>query len=354
MPEGVGKQRPYENSGIARPAPFCPLSPVPGLPTPDETMPTYWQLLLIILPVFGLIGIGVIIRRVHWIEGEAETSLIRLVVNLCYPCLIFESVTGNAALREPGNVLLPPLLGFGTSALGIALCLYLGRTVLGLTVGTGLRTFALATGICNYGYLALPVTTAIWGRETQGVLMVHNVGAEAAVWTVGVLVLSGLSFREGWHRLLNPIVITLFVAIGVNLSGLSGHVPGVVMNMVHLLAVCMIPIGLLMVGVSLASYLNGLGDLFRPKVTLGAVVLRLGLLPVLILCMARWLPCSVELKRVLVVQAAMPSGVFPIVLARHYGGQPMTAVQIVLGTTALGIFTIPLWIHVGLAWVGVS
>lgn len=316
-------------------------------------MPTYWQLLLLILPVFALIAIGVLIRRVHWIEGEAETSLIRLVVNLCYPCLIFESVVGNEALREPANLLLPPLVGFSVSALGILFCLYVGRKVLGLTTGTGLRTFALSTGICNYGYLSLPITVAIWGRETQGVLMVHNVGAEAAVWTVGVLVLSGLSLREGWHRLLNPIVITLVAAVAINLTGLSAHIPGVAANIVHLLAACMIPLGLLMIGVTLANYLGELGDLFRPRISLGSAVLRLGVLPLFILALARWLPCPVEFKRVLVVQAAMPSGVFPIVLARHYGGQPLTAVQIVLGTTALGILTIPLWIRVGLAWVGV-
>ena len=35
------------------------------------------------------------------------------------------------------------------------------------------------------------------------------------------------------------------------------------------------------------------------------------------------------------------------------GGHPRTAVQIVLGTTALGIVTIPLWIRAGLAWVGI-
>ncbi|HWA10654.1 MAG TPA: AEC family transporter [Opitutaceae bacterium] len=317
-------------------------------------MPGYLQLLLLILPVFALVAIGVVIRRVHWIEGEAETSLIRLVVNLCYPCLIFESVVGNNALREPANLLLPPLVGFALTAGNILLCFYLARKFLGLTVGSGLRTFALATGICNYGYLPLPITAAIWGRDTQGVLMVHNVGAEAAVWTVGVLVLSGLSLREGWRRLLNPIVLTLVAAVAINLTGLAASIPRVVLDVVHTLAACMIPLGLLMVGVTLANYLNGFADLFRPKVSLGSAVLRLGLLPALILLLARWLPCPVEFKRVLVMQAAMPSGVFPIVLARHYGGQPLTAVQIVLGTTALGILTIPLWIRVGLAWTGAS
>ena len=83
------------------------------------------------------------------------------------------------------------------------------------------------------------------------------------------------------------------------------------------------------------------------------MALRLGALPVLLLLLAKFLPCSVELKRVIVVQAAMPVAMVSVILARLYGGHPRTAVQIVLGTTAVGIFTIPLWLKAGLAWVGV-
>jgi malate permease and related proteins len=311
---------------------------------------SYWQLLQLILPVFALIAIGVVVRRAHWVEGEAETSLIRLVVNLCYPCLIFESVTGNAALREAGNVLLPPLLGFGVTALGFALALYAGKAA-GLTVGAGLRTFALTVGVCNYAYLPLPIMAGLWGRESQGVLLVHNVGVEAAVWTVGVLVLNGLSLREGWRKLVSPIVLTLVVAVALNLLGMTAHLPRILTDVVHSLAVCAIPLGLLMTGVSLANYLGDLRALVQPRTTVLACALRLAVLPLAILALAKWLPLSPELKRVLVVQAAMPSGVIPIIVARHYGGQPLTAVQIVLGTTALGMFTIPLWLRAGLAWV---
>jgi predicted permease len=55
----------------------------------------------------------------------------------------------------------------------------------------------------------------------------------------------------------------------------------------------------------------------------------------------------------MIVQAAMPAGVMPLVIAQHYGGRPLTAVQIVIGTTALGIFLIPLWLRLGLVWIGV-
>jgi malate permease and related proteins len=316
-------------------------------------MPSYLQLLLLVLPVFALIGVGVAVRRLHWVEGEAETSLIRLVVNVCYPCLIFESVASNGALRSPGNLLLPPLVGFGVTWLGIRAGLLVARLI-GLHVGTGLRTFALAVGIANYGYLPLPIMEAIWGPESRGVLLVHNVGVEIAIWTVGVLVLSGESLREGWRKLVSPILITLVLAVVFNLTQLAPHLPVVVTTTIHALGVCAIPLGLIMTGVNLAQYLHDPRELFGARVSFGAMALRLGILPVFVLALAKYLPCSLELKRVLVVQAAMPTAVIPIIIARLYGGHPKTAVQIVLGTTALGIFVIPLWLRAGFQWVGVA
>ena len=316
-------------------------------------MPTYVQLLLLVVPVFAMIGVGVVVRTVHWVEGEAETSLIRLAVNVLYPCLIFESVAGNAALQSPGNLLVPPLVGFGITWLGIRAGLLVAKMI-GLHVGTGLRTFALAVGITNYGYLPLPIMESIWGPESRGVLLVHNVGVEVAIWTVGLLVLSGESLRTGWRRLLSPVLITLVLGVVCNLSGLTPHLPAVFTTTVHALAVCGIPLGLIMTGVNLANYLNQPRELFDAKVSLAAMVLRLGVLPLLILALAKFLPVSLELKRVMVVQAAMPTAVISIILAKLYGGHPRTAVQIVLGTTALGIVVIPLLLRAGLGWVGIG
>jgi hypothetical protein len=83
-----------------------------------------------------------------------------------------------------------------------------------------------------------------------------------------------------------------------------------------------------------------------------ACLLRLAVLPATFLLLAKFAPVSIELKRVLVVQAAMPSGMLPLVLARHYGGQPLIAAQIIVGTTVLGLFVIPLWLQFGMAWAG--
>lgn len=314
-------------------------------------MPSYWQLLLLILPVFVLIALGAGMRRMQWLTAEADASLLKLVVNFLYPCLIFDNVLGNAALRQPGNLFLAPLAGFVTIALGIYAAYYAGRA-LGLTQGNGLRTFAFSTGIYNYGYIPLPLMIALFGGESVGVLLVHNVGSEAAIWTVGILMLTGLSLRSGgWRKLINAPIFALIAAVVINTLELGRFVPGVVTNVIHLSAACAIPLGLLLIGATLMEFFNRPRELFEAKVSVASSLLRLGVLPVLFLLLAKWLPCPDDLKRVIIVQAAMPAGILPLVIAKHYGGHSLTAVRVVIGTTVLGVFLIPFWLKIGLAWV---
>ncbi|MCB1134495.1 MAG: AEC family transporter, partial [Verrucomicrobiae bacterium] len=54
----------------------------------------------------------------------------------------------------------------------------------------------------------------------------------------------------------------------------------------------------------------------------------------------------------LVVQAAMPAAIFPIVLARLFGGQPRVAIQVVLITSLVSLLTAPFVIAWGLARLG--
>jgi predicted permease len=70
------------------------------------------------------------------------------------------------------------------------------------------------------------------------------------------------------------------------------------------------------------------------------------------LALAHWLSGRSELQRVAVVQAAMPCAMLPVMLAKHYNADPDLAAWIVASTTILGLFTIPLWLRVGMWWVG--
>jgi predicted permease len=314
---------------------------------------SYSQLLLTVAPVIALIALGLPLRRSGWISEQGEESLLILVVRVLMPALIFESVAGHSAVSGAGDVLLPPLIGFVVTSLSVALAWYAARA-LGLTVGHGLRTFALAVGLTNYGYLPLPLMDVLFGPASRATLLMHNAGVEAAIWTTGVLVVTGASPRAAWRKLLNFPLAALALAVVVRLTGLSAHIPQAAWQFVHGLAVCAVPLGLLLTGASFAPHLSDPKQLVNPRIIATAWVLRLAVLPWIYLLAAKFMPLSVELKQVMVVQAAMPTAVISVIVARIYNGQPLVALQIILGTTALAVFTIPFWIRFGLQFVGLG
>ena len=56
----------------------------------------------------------------------------------------------------------------------------------------------------------------------------------------------------------------------------------------------------------------------------------------------------------MVVMAAMPSGTFPIVMARHYGGDQAVALRVAISTSLVSLVTIPLWITAGTRFLGLQ
>ena len=298
-------------------------------------------------PVFLLLLGGLLLRKGGVLRAEADASVMKLVIRVLYPCLFLDFIVGNPALTGAGNLLVPPLIGFFTITGGF-LAGHFGARLLGLRRGEGKRTFAFCNGVYNFGYIPIPVILTLFGEEALGVLLVHNVGVEVAIWTVGIVVVSGKLHWTDLRRIANPPVLALFVALSINFLGWDAHVPGWLDRFVSMLAACCIPLGILLAGASIADLLEEKG-LFRSwRVPAGALALRLGLLPALFLLTGMALPgLSPELRQVIVIQAAMPAGIFPIVLARHYGGSPRVAIEIVLATTAACLLTMPLWIRLG-------
>ncbi len=309
------------------------------------------------------IGIGFWLRKRRVIADGADATVLRLLVRIFIPALIVSRVLGNEALEDWQNLVVPPAVAFGLVSLGIGLSLLVARLFPSmLPSGPSRRTFALTTGMFNYGYITIPLVMALFtfdGGGTLAVLFVFNVGVEAAMWGVGLATLAGKMTPGWWRRLFGPPVLATLLAVAVNLAdqwlGLSPRLPTAiseagraVMTSIGWLAGAAIPLGLLLTGSTIcddwaqARLRRGLGT-----VAVAAVV-RLAVMPAIFLLIAVFLPITTELRHVLVFQAAMPAAVFPIVLTRHYHGDVGTALRVVVGTSILAILTMPAWIVFGL------
>jgi len=314
------------------------------------SLPQFVSLLQIVAPIFLVMGAGYAMRKLGVLSAEADRSLIRVAVSLLAPSLAFDIIVGNEALSHPANWLLPPVLGFGSVALGIGVA-HAGARLFRLPEGVARRTFAFTNSLQNYGYIPIPLCYALFDRGTVGVLFAFCLGVELAFWSIALWQLTGRAGKGSWRRVINPPMLAIPAALILNALGGEKWIPGAVDTTFHMLGVCAVPMGLLMSGALIADFLNARALRHGGRTFLAAVAVRVVAMPLLILAFAKYVPLDGALKSVLVVQAAMPAAIFPIVVTRVNNGDVPVALQVVLGTSAIGLITIPLWIGFGLHWV---
>ena len=274
-----------------------------------------------------------------------------LAIHVFCPCLILDKMLAAEVLRDPMVLFSSAGMGFGLIVLG-ALLAYLIAPLVGLKLGGGRRTFAVSAGLQNYGFIAIPLVAYLYpdNDDVMAVLFTHNLGVELAMWTVLLMLLSGV-LSPSWRVFLKGPIVAVLVGILVMQTGTEQYVPGTVIGLFSILGVCAIPLSLLLVGTALHDLMGKMK--FDWRVGSGAVLARLALIPIVILICAKYLPLGTELKQVLIIQAALPSGMFPIVLSRHYGGRTDVAITAVMATTIASLLTMPLVIAFGKYWVGV-
>ncbi|MEM6980714.1 MAG: AEC family transporter [Planctomycetota bacterium] len=327
-----------------------------------------------VLSVFLVMGVGATCRTKQWLTKSADISLAKLTANVLLPSLFLDRILTDDSLSSLVDVWQPPLFGFVETTCSFLFALLLARKVgpwFGLDTDGKHRAFALCAGICNYGYIPLPLAQ-IFYPSAEVELIFHNVGVDLALWSVGVSIIAGTQPDEPispdrqpppsprWKRwrgrlskLVSPPLIAVVLALSIRSTGLDRFIPGAVMKTLGWLAGTSIPMGLLLSGAIIIDFIRDADWHGSFKTILAAIGYRQFLMPILMLAIAKSLADSVDLQHVLLLQAAMPAAIFPIVLTRLYGGDTATALRVVLSTSLAALVFIPGWMAVGAWFLGV-
>ena len=305
--------------------------------------------------VFLVMSMGGLARHWKWFTSEVDKSLAGFTSNVLMPSLFFSRIMSDSRLSMHWDAWLPALYGF----FGTAASLLFARSMVaiagpwfGVRSDSQKRTFSLCTGINNYGYLPLPLADVFFPACVVP-LMIHNVGVDLALWSVGLYIISGAGIKNSWKRIVfSPPLISVGVAVVLRQTGWNAWVPEPFMYMCQQLGRCSVPMALVLGGAIIYDYAGRLqiATAWRPFVF--ALFLRLFLLPLFLLALARWTTDTDELKQVLLLQASMPAGTFPIVMTRLYNQDVETAWIVVVGTSLVGLLSIPIWMAIATQFLG--
>ena len=320
-----------------------------------DTGSNYLSIATTVFGVFLVMAAGAFARYMKWLTSEADRSLAGFITNALLPSFFFHRIMTDTKLSANLTAWTPSLYGFALTALGFGVSLGMvwafGRWF-GLQESSERRTFSLCTGIANYGYIPFPLAEVFYPGCIV-TLLIHNVGVDIALWSIGLFIISGQGLKQSWRRILfSPPLVSVAIALTIRQLGGQSWIPNPVLHMSEQLGRCSIPLGLVLSGAIVYDYAGRVkfAEAWRP-LTL-AILVRVVLLPIAFLAIAKYGQLSRDLQEVLLLQAAMPTATFPLVMTRLYNQSVETAWTVIVGTSLLGIVTIPIWMVFGVYWLG--
>ncbi len=287
-----------------------------------------------------------LLRYTGIVKRELDEPVMHVVFHVMYPCFLLDKILGSPSLQNGSVVAWSFGFGFFEIFIGLAIGLIMGR-MMQLERGSGLRTFCFSVSIQNFGYTAIPVTQELFAAAVP-VLIVHNLGVELSIWTVGIYLMTNRG-QTSWKKLCNGPAIAVLLGLLCVALGWDQYVNGPAREAMHLLGSGAFPLALTMTGALMFEMML----IEKPswRIAGGGTILRLGIIPCALLFVVKWLPMPLVLKQVLLVQASMPAAMSPLIIARMYGGRPGIAAQIIIVSTAISLFTLPWIINLGARWL---
>jgi hypothetical protein len=281
------------------------------------------DILLLIVPVFGLIGLGFLAATSGYLEGQAARALAAFGYRVAMPALLFR------AMAKVGETPVSPFRLAASYVAGIAVVWLVASLLSSLVLRRPAKDApAMAMGACfsNGVMLGFPLILLALGPEAATPMAFLATCETVLLWIIGTLHMSAVGghTREGGSSLgalagvladvaRNPLIIAIAAGLAFRAAGLV--MPDTPARLIDMLAGAAIPVSLFALGMSLAAYpVRGEGA----SVAL-LVLLKLALYPAL----ALWLAVEVfALPRVwagaLAIYVAMPVGANAFIFAARY------------------------------------
>ena len=282
---------------------------------------------------------GFIMIKTKIISKENISAFAKLLMFVCSPCLVFNSITRN----EFSTALVKEML----IAFAFIFSAFLGGLLLFQLVfkkrshNVKYRVYNLATTLANCAFMGVPVLEALFPDYPQAIAFsaMASMALNILGWSVASYIISqDKKYISAKKILLNPATIALVVAIPFFIYGIK--LPDLLNNMVTLLAKMSTPLCMLIMGMRLAK--ASLRSVFGRWVQYFICFAKQIVLPVIVLLLLLPLPVDYNLKVSVYIMFACPVASVILSFAEMLGEGQESAANMVLLGTSLSALTIPI------------
>jgi len=309
-----------------------------------------------LLAIIVTVALGWLAGRLRWL-GDAQSDPARTLSNAAFyifvPALLFRTTARVDLGALPAGL----VVAYFVPTLAMLLAVYGAQQLRqrhrrhAAPAQPAVRAISVSYG--NAVQMGIPMSAAMFGEAGLGLhLMLVSVHGLILLSLLTALVEMDLARSQAqgaglWQMLrstlrntvIHPVVLPVLLGLAWNLLGFG--LPGLVDEVLQLLGSAVVPLCLVLIGLSLAYY----GVQGHLRGALGVTLLKLLGLPALVLGVAHWgfglegLPLSV-----LVMLAALPVGSNALIFAQRYNTLQAEATAAIVFSTLAFVLTAPLWL----------
>lgn len=309
---------------------------------------------LVVILLIVAVGYGV--GRRKWLgDGDTARVLSNAAFYIFVPALLFRTTSRIDFATMPWGT----LVAFFAPTIVVMLAIYAWQKQrVGLAIAAP-AVRAITASFGNAVQLGVPMAAAMFGEQGLAIhvalVSLHALVLLSLLTALVEIDLARERARQGladahigrmlWDTVrktvVHPVVLPIVAGLSWNLVG--APTPRLADEVLQQLGLAVVPLCLVLIGVSLAQY--GLGASLRGAVSLS--LLKLALLPTVVLLVGHWgfgltgLPLSV-----VVMFAALPSGNNAMIFAQRYGTQEGETTTAIALSTFVFALTAPVWLWI--------
>ncbi len=294
------------------------------------------------IPVFAIIIVGNLLKRVGIIDSAFSNTAEKFVFKACLPCLLFQDLTGTD-IRKNFDLSYVSFCFLSTLASIIVIWL-LGKKIIRDKSSVG--AFVQGSYRSSAAILGVAFIQNIYGTSGMAPIMII---ASVPLYNIFAVIILTIESNEKSKDsavkravtgiIKNPIIIG--IAAGLTASYLNIELPKMIDKTISNLAVMASSLAL----ISLGASFEGKKALAKIKPTIAASMIKLIILAAVFLPIAVYIGFRDQKLIAIVIMFASPCTPTAYIMAKNMHGDETLAGSIVVVTTFFSAITMTIWIY---------
>lgn len=301
-----------------------------------------------LISIIIMVSLGYILTSKGWFTEESSILLPKLVNYIALPAYMLWNLLStfdkNTFLPLFSGIIVPVLSMFCSFAIGLLI-----SNVLGLArdkIGSFRSVFFCSSSV----FVGVPVNLALFGENSLPYVLIYFLANAGMFWTLGnySISLSGqkppakLFSLSTLARVCSPPFISFSCAVILILLGIK--FPDFIMSTCKYLGGMTTPLSMLFIGIAMFGI-----NICKIKLSKDIIAVLLGrfiISPLSVLLIASFFPIPELMKKVFVIQAALPGMSQTTVIAKLYEADTEYAALLVSITTLFAVLAIPIYMMI--------